>query len=372
MTKINVLHVTQYIEIGGLETLIVEICKKMDKSRFQVSILCLGGYDENYGAELRSAGVEIDVIRKQGKFDLGFFRKVCRFITEKRIDVLHAHGGCFLYAAIFSFFAKVKSFIFTAHGMPLSNSLQAVFEDRIAALRCQEIVAVSEEIKTTLARRMPWSKSRISVLLNGIDIDRFRPFTYDTERETMTDRYGLPQGAFLVGSVGRLEPVKNYSMLLRAFAGLPVNQGRRPHLVLVGEGSCRDELESLAARLGVADRTTFLGMQYQVHEILPLLDAFVLSSLTEGTSISLLEAQACDVPAVVTDVGGNGVVIRDKQNGFVCPLNDDEAMTAALQKLQTDPDLARDMGAAARHRVLEEFDLNSMVRRYETLYRRTD
>lgn len=372
MKKINILHVTQYLDIGGLETLIVEICKKLDKSLFNVSVLCLGGYDKDYVDGLRQAGVEIAVISKQRKFDFGFFFRVRRFVTDRKIDVLHAHSGCFFYAALFSLLAGVRRYIYTAHGLPVLNRLQDRVEDNIAALVCSTIVPVSQEIGTVLGKRMPMAKAKMVPILNGIDIDRYQPYADEVKCRETAARYNLPDDAFLVGTVGRLEPVKNYTMLLRAFAKLEDQSGRKPHLVLVGEGSCCSELQTLAADLGIVEQVSFLGMQYRVHEILPLLDVFVLSSLTEGTSISLLESQACGVPAVVTDVGGNGVVVRHGENGFVCQLHDEQAMTAALSQLQSDINLAQTLGRAARRRVLEEFDLNTMVRRYEELYRRAD
>jgi glycosyltransferase involved in cell wall biosynthesis len=194
--------------------------------------------------------------------------------------------------------------------------------------------------------------------------------TDPARRAAAAKRYGLPADAFTVGSVGRLEPEKNYSMLLRAFALLAAGSSRPACLVLVGEGSRRAELEAQAAELGIADRVRFLGMQYRVSEILPLLDVFVLTSLTEGTSISLLEAQASGVPAVVTDVGGNGFIVRDGENGFLCAVNDDTAMAEMMCRLRDEPALARRMAEAARRRVRDGLDLGSMVRGYEHLYRR--
>ncbi|MFZ0945097.1 MAG: glycosyltransferase [Syntrophobacteraceae bacterium] len=367
--KVNILHVSQYIEIGGLETLIVEMCKKIDKEIFNVDILCLNGFDDKYVENIRQFDIGISVIRKNYKFDYSFIRKVCRYINEKEIDVVHAHGGCFFYSALFSAFSKSKRFIYTAHGMPLSNDVKSILEDQIAGLFCDDIVAVSDEIHATFSHRIPGAKEKIKVIINGIDTDRFRPFPDDSRRVAMAERYRLPKDCFIVGSVGRLEPVKNYPLLLRAFARMEAEPGKRPsHLVLVGEGSQRAELEALAGNLGLSGRVSFLGMQYLVHDILPLFDAFVLSSFTEGTSISLLEAQACGVPAVVTDVGGNGLVVRHGENGFLCPSNEDAAMATDLRCLRDDPLPAQRMRAAARKRVTEEFDLDSMVRRYEELY----
>jgi glycosyltransferase involved in cell wall biosynthesis len=186
----------------------------------------------------------------------------------------------------------------------------------------------------------------------------------------VAERYGLPADVFTVGSVGRLEPVKNYPMLLRAFALFAADFSKPTCLVLVGEGSRKSELEALAEELGITAQVRFLGMQYRVHEILPMLDAFVLTSLTEGTSISLLEAQASGVPAVVTDVGGNGFVVRDGENGFLCAVDDDAAMAAAFAWLRDNPAPARRMAQAARKRVMKGLDLGSMVREYAQLYRR--
>jgi glycosyltransferase involved in cell wall biosynthesis len=217
---------------------------------------------------------------------------------------------------------------------------------------------------------MPLSKGKMVPILNGIDTDRFRPFADVAERQRMLARYNLPEGSFLIGTVGRFDPVKNYPMLLRAFARLPRGI-REPHLVFVGDGPCRRELEKMAEEMGIAGRVTFLGRQYRVHEILPLLDVFVLSSITEGTSVALLEAQACGVPAVVTDVGGNGFIVSHGENGFLCEVNDDSAMADDLERLRGDCGLALSMGLRARARVIDLFGLESMVRRHERIYQAT-
>ena len=371
MKKTHVLHIAQHIEIGGLESLVVEICTHLDRSIFNVSILCLAGYDERYAARLRSAGIEIQLIEKRGNFDVAFFRDVGRYVKEVRADVLHAHSGCFLEAAIISRISRVDKVVFTAHGMPLSNDVQAILEDRLAAFAFHEIVAVSDEIAAEMKTRLPWVRDRIRVILNGVDTDRYRSTIPRERSSTLLGDYDLSEDTFLIGSVGRLESVKNYPMLLRALAALPEDSQSKAHLFLVGEGDSRAELRALANELGIANRVTFLGMQYHVHEILPLFDAFALSSVTEGTSISLLEAQACGLPAVVTDVGGNSRIVQDGRTGFLCDLNDDDAMSLALHRLQSDPRLAKQMGNAARSRVQEEFDLRSTVGEYEQIYRRS-
>jgi glycosyltransferase involved in cell wall biosynthesis len=367
MTKRRVMHVALSLEIGGLETVIKELCQRLDSSRFTSEVLCLQGFDPDNIGELKEKGIPVHLMRKRHKFDLGYFFRVARLIRRQGIDVLHAHSGCFFYAAIFARLAGVKRFIYTAHGLPILNRLQDRVEDHLAGMACSAIVPVSEEIRKVLEGRMPLAKGKMVPILNGIDTDRFRPFAAEGDCRRMLLKYALPEKSFLVGSVGRLDPVKNYPMLLRAFARLP-RGSREPHLVFVGDGPCRRELEKMAEEMGIAARVTFLGRQYRVHEIMPLLDVFVLSSITEGTSVALLEAQACGVPAVVTDVGGNGNIIRHGESGFLCGVNDDSVMAGALERLRGDCGSAQSMGLRARARVIDLFGLDAMVRHHERIY----
>jgi len=365
--KRRVMHVALSLDIGGLETVIKELCQRLDSSRFTSEVLCLQGYDPDNVEELKARDIPIHLMRKRHKFDLGYFFRVARLIRRQGVDVLHAHSGCFFYAAIFARLAGVKRFIYTAHGLPILNRLQDRIEDNLAGMVCSAIVPVSEEIRQVLKRRMPLAKGKMVPILNGIDTDRFRPFADAAERQRMLARYNLPEGSFLVGTVGRLDPVKNYPMLLRAFARLP-RGSREPHLVFVGDGPCRRELEKMAEEMGIAGRVTFLGRQYRVHEILPLLDVFVLSSITEGTSVALLEAQACGVPAVVTDVGGNGFIVSHGENGFLCEVNADPVMSRGLLNLKEDGQLGHQMANMAREAVLHGFSLPVMIQNYERLF----
>jgi len=366
--RLKILHVTQYLDIGGLETMILELCRRLDRTLFDVEILCLNGYDPKYIQGVIDDGIPVHLIKKQHRFDLGFFLRIARFIREKQIDVLHAHSGCFFYVALFALLARVKKYVYTAHGLPVLKRVRDIIEDNLATLVVDAIVPVSVEISEVLARRMPRSRRKMQLIVNGIDTNRFCPRPEAKQFSEVSAQYELDSNIFWIGSVGRLEPVKNYSMLIQAVASVNNIPGQKIGLVLVGEGSQMQMLKQLTMDYGVAHQVVFLGMQYRIHEILPLLDVFVLTSLTEGTSISLLEAQACGIPAVVTDVGGNGFVVRQGENGFLCAVGDVEAMAAALCKLRDEPETAKKMALAARRRVLDGLDLDSMVKQYQRLY----
>ena len=369
----------------------MELCLRLDRALFDVEILCLNGYDPQFTQRVVDAKIPVHLIKKRCRFDFGFFFRVARFIKDKRVDILHAHSGCYFYAALFTLLAGVKTFIYTAHGLPIRylnehinrkaetpiyaahglpvwHRLQERVEDNLATLLVDTIVPVSEEIKETLLRWMPLSHRKMRLIINGVDTERFQPRPELRHNPEMIAKYGLDPEFFWIGSVGRLEPEKNYSMLLRSIACTNHRPGRQIKLALVGDGSQMPVLQELAAALDIEQQMLFLGKQLYVHEILPLFDVFALSSLTEGTSISLLEAQACGVPAVATDVGGNGFIVRHGANGFLCPVNDVEAMVSAVCRLRDEPDTWRAMAIAARRRVETGLNLGSMVGQYQELY----
>ena len=365
---LKVMHVVQCLDIGGLEKVVIELARRLDRNRFSPEILCLGGCDIDYTDALYQDGIAIHVMKKKHRYDLFYFIRVANFIRRRKICIIHAHSGCFFYAALFALLGRVRTFIFTAHGLPVLNRWQDIIEDNIAGVLCDTVVAVSDEIKAVLSRRMPFAKKKIRVIYNGVDTELFRPFPGKNDARQMAKRYNLPDDVFIIGSVGRLEPVKNYAMFLQAAANLHMNGSQAIHVVLVGEGSERAKLEQLAADLGITGNVTFLGKQYAIHEVVPLFKVFVLSSLTEGTSISLLEAQSSGVPAVVTDVGGNSHIIRQGINGFLCAVNDDIAMVKAISRLQESQALISQMAERSRRGILQKWGFDRMKEHYEAIY----
>jgi glycosyltransferase involved in cell wall biosynthesis len=364
----RVLQVVLAIEIGGLETFTVELSKQLAINGIEVEILCLSRIDPGYVAGLKEANIPIHLMRKKTRGDLGYFQRVANFIKERNFDIIHSHSGCFFNAALFRKLAGVNKYIFTAHGMPVELGFKARCEDIVAGLLTDHFVSVSHEIEGFMKKRLFFNCCCFHTIINGINTDKYRPVLNLQKQNELLTKYQLPTDCHLVGSVGRLESVKNYSMLVRAFAELQPGLKREVHLVLVGEGAQKNDLLKLAEQLKIKEYVHFLGMQYNVHEILPLLDVFVLSSLTEGTSISLLEAQSCGVPAVVTDVGGNGFVVPDGVNGFLCPVNDHSMMAACIGKILEDQALATTLSQNARDRIESSFSIHSMVEEYEQIY----
>jgi glycosyltransferase involved in cell wall biosynthesis len=211
---------------------------------------------------------------------------------------------------------------------------------------------------------------------NGISVEKYQK---TGDRSAVRQQLGLAANAEVIGTVGRLVSVKNYPLLLKAFAQLATNHPDA-HVVFIGDGPMREELVEQASRLMADDgratgqtpahRIHFLGHRDDVAELLPAFDIFVLCSHSEGHSIALLEAMAAGCPIVATAVGGNTELIQNEVTGLLVPSNDELALKQAITRLLSDPGQAHHLGKAARQLVEERYSIEHMVRRYEELYRR--
>jgi sugar transferase (PEP-CTERM/EpsH1 system associated) len=232
-------------------------------------------------------------------------------------------------------------------------------------------VALSAHIEGYLRDRVGIDAARIERICNGVDTERFTP--------SHEPRRAFPHAPFrderlvLVGTVGRLEPVKDQLALARAFAAAIAREPRaRKHLrlAIVGDGSLRPAIERVLDDAGVRDLAWVAGERSDVAQLLPAFDVFVLPSLAEGISNTLLEAMACGVPVVATAVGGNAELVVAGETGDLVPSNDADALAGAMLALAADEGRRARMAAASRERALREFSLTEMVRRYGALYER--
>jgi glycosyltransferase involved in cell wall biosynthesis len=198
---------------------------------------------------------------------------------------------------------------------------------------------------------------KVSVIINGVDSGKF----------AMTTRAKSPSAPIRIGTVARLEPVKDHATLLQAMRVL-VDKGADVQLEIIGDGSSRQSLEQLVKDLGLNDLVRFLGAQRDIPSLLAGIDIFALSSLSEGTSISILEAMAAGKPVVATAVGGNPALVHDDKNGLLVPPSDPEALAEALLWLIKDEELRLRIGKVNRNMAELKFGKSTMTRLYECLY----
>jgi len=258
--------------------------------------------------------------------------------------------------------------IHTEHGRRVPDLVSDRLIDNLAGRSTDLVIAVSEALAEVLRRRVLHDPKRLRVIMNGVDVERLRPSAdVSALRRDLDIRDGTP----VIGSIGRLEPVKNYRMALRALARMEkLDSGPPPLLVLVGDGSEHGELEEFARTLRIADRVRFLGWRDEVERLYGAFDLFTLTSRSEGMSISLLEAMSTGVCPVVTDVGGNRGVLGPDLASLLVPADDDAALAVAWRRHLLDAELRRNIGRRARARVQSEFSLQRMVDNHVEIYRR--
>ena len=224
-------------------------------------------------------------------------------------------------------------------------------------------IGVSSEIAGGLKKRYPHIP--VTCIHNGISCMEQMPNGATTRKDL-----DIPENAFVVGTVGRLSPIKGLEYLFRALKPLVQEPDSRPiRAVLVGSGPLRPQLESLADHLGIRRFICFLGERYDVRSLLPLFDLFALPSLHEGIPMALLEAMEAGCPVVASQVGGIPEVVRQGIEGILIPAGDVQVMTKAIKDLRSSPERRAQYGAAGRVRVLTEFNITSTTSRTKTFYR---
>lgn len=227
-------------------------------------------------------------------------------------------------------------------------------------------MCVSGQLRQLYSRRTGFPESRMTVIHNGVDTGKFFPDA--AARVRLRLDLGMAPEDFCIGCVGRLSPIKDYFTLLRAVGELDKTV-RNWRLLIVGEGPERAGLEAILGQHPAwGGKVSFLGLSDRIDELLNALDVYVLSSITEGISNSLLEAMATGLPVIATATGGNPEVVEDGQSGVLFPVGDARSLASRLAALYASPEERKSLGSQALDRIRREFSLEAMVRNYENLY----
>jgi glycosyltransferase involved in cell wall biosynthesis len=325
-----------------------------------MSICGLGG-GQTLATRLRASGVATHSMDRRPGLRPWLIARFTRLFRRERVTaVLTHHLGQLLYAGPAARLAGAR----LVHVEHEYYSLLPPREQtllRATARLAERVVAVSEEIAAFLVERVGLPRTKVTVIPNGVDVDRFSPAASST-----TGDPGLPSGSPLIGTVGRLDPVKDHVTMLRAFLAVrdAVPSAR---LVIVGDGVSRPEIEACIRQHGLEECVSLLGERADIPALLARLDVFVLSSVHEGLPLALLEAMACARPVVTTDVGAAGAVVRRANAGIVVPPGDVGALAAGMLSMLRDAPQARRLGAMGRVAVEQHHDLAATVDAYLAL-----
>lgn len=361
MEKLRVIHVVHSFKTGGMERGIATIIRNASES-FEHVVLCLSSSGET--ASLLPQGISIIELHKSPGNSLIFLLTLARTLKALKPAVVHTRNWGGTDGIIAARIAGIRSVIQGEHGWVIDDP-EGLNSIRLKTRRfidrwVREYTCVSLHLKRWLLD-IAKVKGKVNQIYNGVDIQIFCP---GKEGGKIRSELGIPEKSFVAGVVGRLVPIKNHVTLFKAFAEVK-RLCPDTKLLVVGDGPERDHLKHLGY-----ENVIFLGNRTDIPDILQAIDVFVLPSLNEGISNTILEAMASGLPVVVTKVGGNPELVEDGTTGILVPSKDSSAMASALISYLHNPALRFSHGEAGRRRVIEAFSIENMVRGYETVYRR--
>ena len=349
--------------LGGAEQQAILLAKGLRRRGWRVSMVALSGSGGDAAAELEDAGVQfLSLQMRKGLADPRGWIRFQRWLWREQPDVLHAHLPHAAWLARWSRLAAPFPLVVDTLHSSSTGTMGRHFGYACSRRLTDHVTAVSEATAASHLAAGMVSESKLSVVWNGIDVDRWQPDA--RARCEAREELGVKDD-FLWLAVGRLEAVKDYPNLLRAMTRTP----ERTRLLVLGAGPQEGRLTELAEWLGLKRRVRFAGFEPNVVRWMRAADGFVISSRYEGLPMVLLEAGACGVPVVATDVPGTREVVVDGETGWLAPAGDAQELAKTMMKLMhMPPDARHAMGERARRHVARNFSLEAVLDRWERLY----
>ena len=368
MQPINVMHVFVNLELGGAQRIFLTTAAHVRRERFNFILCCLG----KPGAlvpEAQAQGHEIIILnRLQSSNDLGAIWALARLMRRRRVQVVQSflYSRASLYARLAALLVSVPVVIAAEMGPVGERSLKKRLADRFLSLVTDHFVALSKATKVQTTALQSVASKRVSVIYPGVDPSQF---TARGPGDDLRRSLSIAPDAPVIGVVARLDPVKGHVHLLDA---IPQVLTRFPgsRLLIVGTGSAEGKLVQRVASLGLSKAVIFTGARRDIPQLLKAMDLFVLPSLHEGFGFALLEAMACCLPVVATEVGGIPEVVQDGQTGLLVPPADPSALAEAIIRLLEDETTRTAMGRAGHDRVMARFTVQRTAEETERLYER--
>jgi sugar transferase (PEP-CTERM/EpsH1 system associated) len=373
-TRPLVLHVMYRFDTGGLENGVVNLINHMPEQAYRHAVLALTEVTE-FRLRVQRTDVEFIALNKPPGHGIWQYPKLYKQFRRLRPHIVHSRNLAALEAQVPAWAARVPVRIHGEHGRDVGDldgnnvTLQRV--RRAYRPFVQHYVALSRDLAGYLRDKVRVPAARITQAYNGVDTQKFQPASGGTQ--PIPGCPFDPQRHFLVGTVGRMQTVKDQTLLARAFTlalDMAPRLRERLRLVMVGDGPLRAQAQALLAQAGVAELAWLPGERTDVADVMRGLHLFALPSLAEGISNTILEAMASGLPVVATDVGGNADLVAMGQTGAIVPPADPQAMAAQLVAFAEDVQKACSMGKAGRERVENTFSMRAMVATYQQLYDR--
>jgi len=365
--KIRIIQITHDLNIGGLQRLVVDIARSLDRELYEVAVCALRGTGP-LEQELLDEGIRVlQLPPARNGTDYLTFWKLYKLFRREQPHIVHTHNTQpFLEGGIAACMARVPAFVHTDHGRHFPDKKRYMIAEKVMSNFADAIVAVSEGTKNDLVRHERIRSDRIQVVINGVDGRKYQN-PVDKAAKMKELNIGGRRG-FVLGFAGRLSPEKGLHHLIAAMSVL-VKEHPDMLLLIAGDGPLENALQTETSAKGLEGNIRFLGPRSDVAEILGVLDAIVLPSLREGLPLILLEAASSGLPIIATKVGGTGAVVQDGRNGYLVPAGDEPALCEAVRSLVHDPGKAKIFGEASRRIFAERFGLGRMMSHFCSFYR---
>ena len=367
-----IVHVVAHFAVGGLENGMVNLLNQIPPTRYRHAVVSLGGYTD-YAQRIVNPAVKFYALNKRAGKDMGVHWRLAKLLRQLKPAIVHTRNLSALECQFVAAAAGVSARVHGEHGRDVfdlhGKSRKYNLLRKAARHLVKRYITVSKDLENWLIETVGVAPARVTQIYNGVDIARFRPHEGDRVR---LGPPGFMRGSeFVIGSVGRMAEVKDYPTLIRAFVQLvrSVPNGReRLRLVIVGDGPTRAQCEELVRAKKVDHLVWLAGESDNVPELLRAFDLFVLPSLGEGISNTILEAMASGLPVIATNVGGNPELVEEGVTGMLVPPAQPDAMAQALLKYLENPVRMDIQGRTARLRVETRFSLEAMARDYLAVY----
>lgn len=364
---IRVLNIVETIGFGGVERRRLSLAKLLDKTRFELKIICTKT-EGNFADEIRKQGVEVfEIGLLNHPFEWKQHQKVLQIIKEFQPHIIH--GAVFegvTMAAVNGFIKRVPIVIVEETSDPQNRSWKGNLLMKGLVSFADVVVGVSPASVAYLTDTLKIRKNKVVLINNGVAIPEAVPHGQVSELKV---QFGLTDNDFVIGSVGRMlsDATKRFSDLIKAFA-IVVQHAENAKLLLVGEGEEKENYIRLSKELNISDKVIFAGYQNDISKYYDVFDVFALVSAHESFGLVLVEAMLHKLPVIATNVGGMKYIVLDNETGFLVEKYDVTAIAASLLKIYENPDLKQQMGAKGYERAIENYTEERYVRNVENLY----
>lgn len=367
-----VVHVIHHLMIGGLENGLVNLINRMPPDRYRHAIICMKDYSD-FRNRIENPNVEVFALNRKDGGDWLARVRLFQLIRRLKPAIVHSRGLSGLDSMLPAILCGVPARIHGEHGRDMDdldgNNRKAQWLRRIHRPLVNHYIALSKDLASYLETKIHVPKKRITQIYNGVDFRNFQP--NKSGREILAESKFADRDCFVIGTVGRMQAVKDQVNLTKAFILLAARMPKKKEhlrLLMVGDGPLLSQCEALLNEAGMRHLAWLPGARNDIPDLMRAMDVFVLPSLAEGISNTILEAMACALPVIATHVGGNPELVEPGVTGTLVPAADPPALAAALFQYASNANLVASHGSAGRSRAEADFSIDAMVSSYLGVY----